>query len=82
MTISVSLQGVLSNLAAVSSGYGPEWVVRVYHDLDDASALCGLACAHPQLDLCPARELPMLGDVAYIFPMVWRFLPGLDPQVT
>ncbi len=73
------------------SNYGPGWTMRVYYDdgghedeEEDGLAdpgLCRLACAEVDLDLCDARKLPMLGDVRFAFPMVWRFFPGLDPQV-
>ena len=33
------------------------------------------------LDLCDAERLPLLGNVSFVFPMVWRFMPGLDEQV-
>ena len=33
------------------------------------------------LDLCDAERLPLLGNVSFVFPMVWRFMPGVDEQV-
>ena len=45
--------------------------------------LCGLACSNSHLDLCHVRHLPgnPVKDASDIFPMNWRFLPPLDPQV-
>jgi hypothetical protein len=80
-------QGIEANLAVVPALYGPGWSVRLYHDLEPGSPLlvdlCRLACAAPHLDLCYVRELPgvPLADAAKMFPMNWRFLPTLDPQV-
>ena len=42
-----------------------------------------MACKNKFLDLCDAGRLPgsPMGDAREIFPMLWRFLPTLDPQV-
>ena len=40
-----------------------------------------LACADSSLDLCPAPSLPMFGDTRRVYPLIWRFLPAIDPQV-
>ena len=81
------LDGVSANLALAASLY-PGWVVRLYHDLDPgdpaAARLCSVACTDTRLDLCDIRHLPgPLGNstAAAMFPMNWRFLPTLDPQV-
>ena len=49
---------------------------------DPMAALCELACSEPDLDLCDASNVPLLGDVTPVYPMVWRFLPTLDPMVS
>ena len=81
--------GIRANLELVQQLYGPSWVVRLYYQLGPADRqlgrqLCELACSWPQLDLCPAEQLPGVPgrDVSDIYPMVWRFLPTLDPQVS
>ncbi len=47
----------------------------------DKTDLCDLACSESNLDLCDVEQNPQFGNVSFIFPMVWRFLPVLDPQV-
>ena len=42
---------------------------------------CNFACKNPDLDLCHVQNIPALGDIRPIFPMMWRFLPTIDPQV-
>ena len=44
-------------------------------------ALCILACEDSSLDLCPANSLPLFGDSRRLYPLIWRFLPAIDPQV-
>ena len=63
-------------------------MLRLYHDLQAKdplmSRLCQLACTHDFLDLCQVNTVPRtLGnkDIAKLFPMMWRFLPSLDPGV-
>lgn len=79
--------GIEENLALVEALYGEGWSMRVYHDLLSSSPLhqqlCSLACSSTFLDLCPVAELPSSSpsNASSIFPMVWRFLPTLDPQV-
>jgi hypothetical protein len=59
---------------------------RLYYDLADdhplMKELCELACADPNLDLCHVRRIPTFGDISKVFPMNWRFVPLLDPQVS
>ena len=48
------------------------------------SILCALfiaACEDSSLDLCPATSLPLFGDTSRVYPLIWRFLPAIDPQV-
>jgi hypothetical protein len=58
---------------------------RLYYDLTDdhplMQDLCELACSDPNLDLCYVKKIPALGDISKVFPMNWRFVPLLDPQV-
>ena len=62
--------------------------MRLYTDVpvDDPqfSKICALACNNPLLDICHVKDLPGTPgvDEADVFPMVWRFFPALDPQVT
>ena len=63
-------------------------MLRLYYDLDPADhqlqlQLCDLACSNNNLDLCNVRRLPgtPVSDASSMFPMIWRFLPTLDPQV-
>ena len=50
------------------------------------STLCSLACSKSDLlDLCDVRTVPRPGgakQTANLFPMLWRFLPTLDPEVS
>ena len=39
------------------------------------------ACLEPLLDLCPAISLPKFGNATKLYPLIWRFLPAVDPQV-
>ena len=39
------------------------------------------ACTEPALDLCPALSLPKFGNATKLYPLIWRFLPAIDPQV-
>ena len=79
--------GIKENLALVESLYGEDWSMRLYHDINPSSPLhqqlCNLACSSTYLDICPVAELPSPSpsNASSMFPMVWRFLPTLDPQV-
>ena len=33
------------------------------------------------MDLCPAISLPKFGNATKLYPLIWRFLPAVDPQV-
>ena len=80
--------GIEENLRLLKSLYGADWVMRLYYDLDQSDELmgqmCELACNNSHLDLCNVRQLPgnPVTDASDIFPMIWRFLPTLDPQVS
>ncbi|TRY79475.1 hypothetical protein TCAL_06560 [Tigriopus californicus] len=83
-------EGISENLEAMAEVY-PDWTMRIYFN-ESLSKLtlrdiCDLACEHDNLDLCHVGKLPMgpeIDDVTLsnMFPMMWRFLPLLDPQVT
>ena len=76
----------MRNLALMPK-YFPDWVIRVYVDMDpehpDMKDLCLAACNSTQLDICLSRKLPgtPVKDCTNIFPMIWRYFPVLDPQV-
>ena len=48
--------------------------------------LCSLACSKSDLlDLCDVKTIPMpegAKQTTNLFPMLWRFLPTLDPDVS
>ena len=77
-------QGVFSNYKSMRQHY-PDWIFRLYFDFEDndprLQILCHFACKNPGLDLCHVKKIPALGDIEPIFPMIWRFLPTIDPQV-
>ena len=80
-------QGVEQNLEAMAVQYGQGWTMRLYHNLAASHPLhpdlsC-LASSHSQLDLCYVPQLPQAvkPDATALDPMMWRFLPSLDPQV-
>ena len=78
------LSGVARNLPTMRAHY-PGYVMRVYHDIaansTSLATLNRLAVEGGDLDLCHVGEIPALPDMSHIFPMLWRFLVGLDPQV-
>ena len=80
-------EGIKSNLNLMPKFY-PGWIMRVYYNLDGRpemlQELCQLACQNDQLDICDAGKLPgmPMEDARSVFPMIWRFFPTLDPQVT
>ncbi len=74
------LDGIQMNAEAASRLY-PEWFIRVYHNETDVAKLCRIACSNSNVDLCQVAETPMLGDVRWVMPTLWRFLPLADEQV-
>ena len=40
-----------------------------------------LVCENPNIDICDAEDNPMFGNMTHFFPLNWRFLPIVDPQV-
>ena len=77
--------GISENLRLAKEMYGPEWIVRVYYQIPKDSPymdeLCHLACKHQNLDICNAEQNPKFGNASVIYPLIWRFLPVLDPMV-
>ena len=79
--------GIKKNLDAISSVYNNSWTVRLYHDISPNDFLmvdlCNLSCSNALLDLCPVHQLPhpLFANATHMFPMIWRFMPTLDPQV-
>ena len=66
--------------------YGPEWVMRLYFEVppksENMKKLCQISCQNSHiLDLCNIQNNPILGNMSQIYPLIWRFLPILDPQV-
>ena len=44
--------------------------------------LCNLACTYPKVfEICDVEKNPRFGNISHIFPMNWRFLTAVDPQV-
>ena len=65
------------------------FVLRLYHSTAPGdplwSRLCSLACQTDLLDLCDVKTVPRpvgANQTSDLFPMLWRFLPTLDPQVS
>ena len=78
-------QGIVDNLKQIPDLY-PNWILRLYYDLEPdhplMEMLCQLACNDSNIDLCPVRNIPAVGDIRNVFAMIWRFFPCLDGQVT
>jgi len=74
--------GIRENLSLVKQLY-PGYVMRLYYEAgpEVKTKLCRLACSEPSLDLCPANGVPKLGNATKVYPLLWRFLPAIDPQV-
>jgi len=75
-------KGIVENLELMKKYY-PGWVMRLYYDTGTLiqEKLCDLACSQPLIDLCPAKAVPKLGNATRLYPLLWRFLPAIDPQV-
>ncbi len=57
----------MDNAALLPRFYGPEWVMRVYHDepgLDLAKLefLCSIKCNFTHVDLCYVGDIPSKGN--------------------
>ena len=73
-------EGILANVAAISSFYDSDWSIRLYHDIapDDPWSweLCKIACSYDRLDLCQVNQLslPILSNAVNIYPALWTLL--------
>ncbi len=85
-------QGIRENLRLIQEFY-PGWIMRLYYDVgnkddDDGdgafvmSQLCQIACSEPMFDLCEASHNARLGNASILYPLLWRFLPAMDIQVS
>lgn len=66
--IFVSYQGAWDNAKLIPEFYGPDWVMRLYHDqvgFDEKAMkyLCDLKCNHSHVDLCFIGSIPHYDDV-------------------
>ena len=66
----------------------PGYVIRVYHNLPSTnsqmSELNKLAVKYStHVELCNIYNITKseLWDLPHVFPMIWRFIPFLDPLV-
>ncbi|CAB4060741.1 unnamed protein product [Lepeophtheirus salmonis] len=77
-------EGISENLRLISKFY-PGFVMRLYYqarESDTIKKLCNISCSNSHLDLCDITEIPMLGNSSVLYPLLWRFLPVLDKQVS
>ena len=74
--------GIRENLNLIQQYY-PGYVMRLYYQASKTvkEQLCEIACSESSLDLCPASAIPKLGNATKVYPLLWRFLPTIDPQV-
>lgn len=74
--------GIHENLKLIKQFY-PGFIMRLYYQAGSEvkAKLCEIACSDPGLDLCPATAIPKLGNASRVYPLLWRFLPAIDPQV-
>lgn len=82
------VEGIRGNLQAIHQIYGPEWTMRLYHNLAAGDPLLEkelrpLSNLHnQQFVLCDINHNPLLGNASILWPpTLWRFLPLLDDQV-
>ena len=79
--------GIEKNLQSIKYHYGLGWSMRLYVQLSKISSfklkkLYQLTCMYPeQFDICDVESIPRFGNLSNIFPMNWRILTMLDPQV-
>ena len=80
--------GVEQNVRKIGEvPYPREFRIRLYYRLSSTSPtrdrLCALACEDDsRLDLCDVENLPgRRSNVSDVLPVLWRFLPVVDPQV-
>ena len=90
------MEGIRGNLEAIALIYGPEWTMRLYHNLgeNDIEELLPFTvggdlgghggrgrASEKQFVLCDINRNPLLGNASILLPTLWRFLPLLDDQV-
>ena len=77
------VEGIRGNLEAMALIYGPEWTMRLYHNLgeNDIEELLPFIGSEKQFVLCDINRNPLLGNASILLPTLWRFLPLLDDQV-
>ena len=79
------VEGIRGNLEAIALIYGPEWTMRLYHNLgeNDIEELLpfSTSAGEKQFVLCDINRNPLLGNASRLLPTLWRFLPLLDDQV-
>ena len=57
------IEGILGNLEAIGLIYGPEWTMRLYHNLqeNDIEELLPFTAREKQFVLCDINRNPLLG---------------------
>ena len=80
------VEGIRGNLEAIALIYGPEWTMRLYHnlgenDIEELLPFSAAVAGEKQFVLCDINRNPLLGNASRLLPTLWRFLPLLDDQV-
>ena len=59
--------------------------MRLYYHLSRDSPkwqrLCSIVCQDINIDICDVENNPKFGNISNVYPLNWRFLPGVDDQV-
>ena len=65
--------GIKKNVEKIKKFY-KGWTMRIYHDFHPThphfQELCKISCSEPILDLCFVKNLPTLGNVHSMNPMI------------
>ncbi|XP_057376919.2 uncharacterized protein LOC130698156 [Daphnia carinata] len=85
-SLSVRYVQPLKALTANISRIYPDWIVRIYHNFSKESGedwLLRKMLDNPaNVDLCDSDDVLRFHQIQHnVFPMIWRFLPLLDPLV-
>lgn len=77
------VEGIRGNLQAIHQIYGPEWTMRLYHNLAEGDPVLEelRPLSSKQFVLCDINHNPLLANASILLPTLWRFLPLLDDQV-
>ena len=61
------VEGILGNLEAIVLIYGPEWTMRLYHNLgeNDIEELLPFTAREKQFVLCDINRNPLLGKISW-----------------